>query len=97
MDTVITYDVSRRHAEVKKALKAISYFDYWVSAGKNYYLPNTTLWKKNISQTDALKEMQKIIVTLNFNQPIHNQIELERCVCVPQNPWEAIQGKEHSA
>lgn len=95
MNTVITYDVSRRHTEVKKELRALSYFDHWISEGKKYHLPNTTLWKENIAQSAALKEMQAVIAKLNYNQPAYNQIELERCLCVPLSPWAAIPGKEH--
>ncbi len=95
MNTLITYDVSGRQPEVKKALKELSYFDSWISDNKTYYLPNTTLWKKDISQSDALKEMQSVITKLNAGQPTHNQIELERCVCVPSYPWAAIPGRPH--
>lgn len=95
MNTLITYDVSRRQTEVKKALKALRYFDYFTFDAKICYLPNTTLWKENISQSDALKEIQTVIVKLNSGQPSYNQIELERCACVPANPWTAIPGKEH--
>ncbi|MES2275976.1 MAG: hypothetical protein V4592_08135 [Bacteroidota bacterium] len=95
METLITYDVSRRQPDVKKALKALSYLDYWTADQKTYYLPNTTLWKQNITQAEALKEMQAVITRLNQGQPLNNQIELERCVCVPVMPWAGITGKEH--
>lgn len=95
MHTLITYDVSRRQTEVKKALKELSYFDAWTSDNITYYLPNTTLWKKDITSEDSLREMKSIIAKLNQGQPISNQIELERCACVPVNPWAAIPGRPH--
>ena len=95
MDTLITYDISRRHAEVKKALKILNYHDDWTTNNVTYYLPNTTLWKKNIEQEDALKEIKSVIARLNQGQTLANQIELERCACVNVMPWAAIPGKEH--
>lgn len=95
MNTLITYDVSRRQPEVKQALKNLKYLDYWTDNNTPYYLPNTTLWKKDIDQEDALREMKTVIARLNQGQPSHNQIELERCACVNVNPWAAIPGKPH--
>lgn len=95
MNTLITYDVSRRQPEVKKALKDLKYLDYWTENNMIFNLPNTTLWKRDIGQGDALKEMQTVITKLNQEQPPYNQIELERCACVNVNPWAAIPGKPH--
>jgi len=95
MNTLITYDVSRGQPEVKQALKNLNYLDYWKENNITYYLPNTTLWKKDIEQGYALKEMQAVIAKLNQGQPSYNQIELERCACVNVNPWAAISGKPH--
>jgi hypothetical protein len=95
MNTLITYDVSRRQPEVKKALKALNYFDYWTDNATTYYLPNTTLCKKDITQDNALSEMKTVIAKLNQDQPLSNQIDLERCACVNVNPGAAIPGKAH--
>jgi hypothetical protein len=95
-ESLITYDVSRRQSEVKKALKNLSYYDYWTDNNNNYYyLPNTTLWKTNITLYDALTEVKTVVAKLNQGQPVSNQIELERCACVNANPWAAIPGKAH--
>jgi hypothetical protein len=95
MNTLIRYDVSKRQSDVKTALEALKYFDKWESNGRTYYLPYTTLWKKDISLKEALKEIQDAIARLNQGQFNSNQIELERCVCVPAYPWAAIPGKPH--
>ena len=95
MNTLITYDVSRRQPEVKKALKNLNYLDFWANNHITYYLPDTTLWKKDIEQGDALKEMKAVIAKLNQGQPVYNQIELERCACVNVDLWAVIPGKQH--
>ncbi|SHJ40392.1 hypothetical protein SAMN02745146_3051 [Hymenobacter daecheongensis DSM 21074] len=95
MNTLITYDITIRHTEVKSAMKNKGYFDYWIANNQNYHLPNTSLWKKDTSQDTALADMQQVIQTLNYNQPLNNQIRLERCVAVPAYPWAAIPGDAH--
>jgi hypothetical protein len=95
MNALITYDITIRHTEVKSALKNKGYFDYWTSNNQNYYLPNTSLWKNDISQETALADMQQVLQSLNYNQPANNQIRMERCVAVPVNPWSAIPGDAH--
>lgn len=95
MNTLMTYDVSRRQSEVKGEMKKINYHDYWSDNNKIYYLPNTTLWKKDIDQKQALSEIQEVIRKLNLNQPSNNQIKLQRCICVSANPWYGIPGEKH--
>jgi len=68
MDVIITYDLEEKstqaskHSEVKAGMKVLGYndhFNYTDSAGKKttYYLPNTTLWKKNSTPTNAKTDL----------------------------------------
>jgi hypothetical protein len=95
MNALITYDITIRHTEVKSAMQDKGYLDYWKDNSQTYYLPNTSLWKKNTNPETAKADMQQVVQTLNYNQPTNKQIRLERCVAVPANPWSAIPGDAH--
>ena len=73
-NTLISYDVSAKNPEVKAALKALSYHDYFTQDGKNHYLPNTTLWHKTKSSDQALADMKKVCADL--------KVTLEKAVAV---------------
>lgn len=90
MNTLLTYDVNKKHNEVKKAMKAKGYLDFWTVNAIIYYLPNTTLWKNNISSaTTAIADIKAVAIKLG--------VSLERAVAVNWTPkdWEAIPGIPH--
>lgn len=92
MNALITYDITIRHTEVKSAMKVKGYFDSWSANNQTYYLPNTSLWKKDATPQTAMAEMQEAIQTLNYNQPANKQIRVERCAAVEWSNWAAIPG-----
>lgn len=95
MDVLLTYDITTRHGEVKAAMVNKGYADNWMASNQVYNLPNTTLWKKEISATIAVADMKQVIQTLNADQPFYNHIRLERCVAVnfdDSTSWAAIPG-----
>ncbi|MBC6612411.1 hypothetical protein H8B15_15920 [Hymenobacter sp. BT507] len=92
MNTLITYDITIRHTEVKSAMKTKGYADAWTANNQTYYLPNTSLWKKGITPQTALADLQQVIQSLNSNQPANKQIRLERCAAVEWTNWAAIPG-----
>ena len=57
-DILITYDVSDKNKEMKVALKALGYMDNWKSNEQTYYLPNTTMWKKDTTVSQGIEDMQ---------------------------------------
>ena len=90
MNTLLTYDVNKKHVEVKKAMKAKGYLDFWTSKSVVYYLPETTLWKNDISSAKtALADIKAVAIKL--------EISLERAVAINWSPsdWEAISGIPH--
>jgi len=93
MNAFITSDVSGRQGEVKSAMLANGFHDYWTANNQTYYLPNTCLWKPDSELNAALLIMQQVIQNLNWNQPIHNQIRLERCIVISATPWDGIPGE----
>lgn len=63
---LISYDVSDKNPEVKAALIALNYYDYFTlgTAVKVYYLPNTTLWHKTKSSDQAVDDIKKVCTDL---------------------------------
>jgi hypothetical protein len=99
MDVLLTYDISIRHSEVKAAMLKKGYSDRWTASNIVYNMPNTSLWKKNVTAATAIADMKQVVQNLNTGQLIRNQIELERCVAVNFDDsagWAAIPGKAHS-
>lgn len=71
---LISYDVSAKNTEVKAALLALNYYDYFTQDGKNYHLPNTTLFHQKKSSDQAMADMKKVCVDL--------KVTLEKAVAV---------------
>ncbi len=90
MNTLLTYDLNNKHDEVKTAMKEKGYLDFWTVKGMIYYLPNTTLWKNDISSAETA--IADISETANDFGVI-----LERAVAVNWTPsdWKAIPGIPH--
>ncbi|WP_316817299.1 hypothetical protein [Pedobacter nyackensis] len=66
MDILITYDVKTpyvgdsKNKAVKDAMKKIGYFDSFTIDGEEYFLPNTSLWKKNITAASAKADLLRV-------------------------------------
>jgi len=84
MQTLITYDIKSKHNEVKLAMKAKGYFDYWDKNGNSVYLPNTTLWKNDVGPVTAMIDIKSVTTFLS--------VKLERAVAVEFNRWDDIPG-----
>lgn len=88
MNVTVNYDVSSKHVEVKKKMKALGYRDYVVGdAGTTCYLPNTTLFKDTEIKT-ALQDITNVAAQLGVN--------LQRAIACNSIPWTAIPGEKHS-
>jgi GH18 family chitinase len=97
MKAYVTYDVSSHgQKKVKDAMKDLGYFDNWTSNQKTYYLPNTCLWKKDTSTTQALADIEGVIKKLNLSIPLmKDKIRLERCIVTLCDSWSGIEGDPH--
>lgn len=82
---LISYDISEKHKDMKKELKALGYFDGW----KDCNLPNTTLWKKEGTVDQANQDMQSTAKKIG--------VRLERAVAVSFSQWAGIQGDPHTS
>jgi len=95
MEAFITYDVSACQNDVKNGMVKLNYTDSWVPNGSTtrYYLPNTSLWKKDTELKTALADIQKVISGLNAAKTYSQEtIVLWRCIVVSATPWEGIPG-----
>ena len=85
MRVLITYDLKSDHKTVKDTLKTKGWKETIVgSNGVKCHLPNTSLWKDNISASDARTEIQSVTSRTN----------LERLICVEFTSWAGIEGSE---
>lgn len=90
---LLTYDINIKQTEVKNAMKEIGYFEtIRIPEIKSYTLPNTTLWKKGeeLKTEGVLKDLQKVIDTINRGAPVNNKIKLEKAMVVEFSNWKAI-------
>lgn len=89
MNIVIIYDLNEGQSEVKKALVANGYYDYWYANEKRYDLPQTTLWKKEITFEDANNDIKRVIENLNKTRT-GSKIVLERYIALSAAPWDGL-------
>ena len=90
MNTLITYDISDKHSEVKEGLLALGFNDFGISdAGLKCYLPNTTMviLAKNYNYILAKEELIKICKRLD--------VKLIRCFAFNFTEWTALQDEPY--
>lgn len=100
MDILITYDIeekagtgSAKNTAVKNAMKTNGYYDYFTTTDSatnvktTYYLPNTSLWKKNITSATAKADLLKAAKD--------NSAIVERLFATQFVNWDAIPGKKY--
>jgi hypothetical protein len=93
MQVIITYDLNTGHSEVKAHMKSKGYLSAWSYNDVNYYLPNTTLWKKDTELSTAKKDLEETKTYLNQTPQFQFlQIIIERCIVTSANPWDGIPG-----
>ncbi|PJJ64052.1 hypothetical protein [Chryseobacterium geocarposphaerae] len=73
-NVLISYDVNTKHSEVKNALLALNYSDYFILDGKRYDLPNTTLFHREKSSDQAMADLRRVCSNL--------YVTLEKAVAV---------------
>lgn len=100
MDILITYDLAEKggqvskHTAVKDGMKALGYMESFSTTDEQtkvktiYYLPNTTLWRKETTSTQAKTDL------LNVGKK--NGAEVERLIATQFVNWDAIPGKPYA-
>ena len=92
MAVLISYDISNEHIIVKELLEKKDWLDYFYDEkNQKSWLPETTLWKKNIDNpNEAMNEFMSVIKSTN------RAIQIERFVVTEfVNPL-GVPGKPHS-
>jgi hypothetical protein len=100
MNILITYDIeekagsgSAKNTAVKNAMKKNGYFDEFTASDPttnvktDYYLPNTSLWKKDITSAIAKADLLKAAKD--------NGAVVERLFATQFINWDAIPGKKY--
>lgn len=95
---MIIYDVNTRKSEVREAMISSGYYKYWYieDANKNsikYYLPENSVWTKDVEFKKALEDINRVIERLN-NDTTKSKINLQRCIVLSVTPWDGIVGQE---
>lgn len=98
MKVLITYDINRRHDDVKNALLESRFRDHWVTEnGDTHYLPDTTLWHPNLTGPEEAKRIfYRIIDDLNVGQPPNNTITVSHFVAVEMGLISGVEGEPHT-
>lgn len=97
MKILITYDISQRHEEVKKALIEAGLQDRWTGNGMTYYLPETSVWHNNLPNATAGSQLfNDIIRTLNEGETEERTIDVLRIMAVVFTNWSGNRGEAHS-
>jgi hypothetical protein len=86
MPSIVTYDVPKKHVELKQALFAMGYKDK-IKGNKCsiIYFPNTTLYHDSKTPDQARKDVQQVCNNLS--------LELERCIATKWEDWSVICGE----
>jgi hypothetical protein len=63
---LISYEVNAKQAAVRDILKLKGYAETWRKNEVEYHLPGTTLWKENITPSQAMEDLQKVARALNI-------------------------------
>jgi len=92
MNIFITYDVTHKQPEVKAGMKKLKYYDSWTANNTTYYLPDTSLWKKDAQLADGLTDLKAVISSINQGLSEKEKVVLKRCIVVPANPFDGIPG-----
>ncbi|MBN4082163.1 hypothetical protein JYT21_00510 [bacterium AH-315-B15] len=97
MKILITYDVDKRHDEVKTALINGGFGQSWKKDTMTYYLPETTVWHSDLSNATNGRELfMDIISSLNDEQSPEKKIDVLRLMVVVFTGWAGNRGADHA-
>jgi hypothetical protein len=63
---LISYEVNAKQAAVRDIMKLKGYAETWRKNEVEVHLPGTTLWKENITPSQAMEDLQKVARALNI-------------------------------
>lgn len=93
----LCYDVSGHQSEVKSQLESMGYADRWKQGTDIFYLPDTTVWKKDTTSAQAAKDLDSAIANVNATLSVFDKIKRRRGVAFEFTDWWAFFGEVHVA
>lgn len=93
MNAYITYDVTARQDDVKAGMRSRGYSDNWRLNYQTWHLPNTSLWKAEVSGVDVpLADINAVIAEVNRKNPFGERVALKRCIVLEMKAISGIPG-----
>jgi hypothetical protein len=65
---LISYEVNAKQGAVRDIMKMKGYAETWRKNEVEYHLPGTTLWKEDITPSQAMEDLQKVARALNIEE-----------------------------
>jgi hypothetical protein len=94
---ILCYDVSGHQTEVKAQLESYGYSDRWKQGKDVIYLPDTTVWKKDTTTVQTIKDLDTAIANVNATLSVFDKIKRKRAVAFEFTDWWAYFGEPHVA
>lgn len=87
MATLLTYDVSTKHTEVKVELGKLGYYWEFIQDSHRYSMPNTAVLHKNRTTSEALRDIERISKEVNATLERAFTTEIENAWIRPETPY----------
>lgn len=65
MQILINYEVDAKQTAMRDILKMKGYEETWRKDNMEYQLPSTSLWKGNVTPSQAIEDLKKVARALN--------------------------------
>jgi hypothetical protein len=82
---LISYEVNAKQTAVRDIMKLKGYAETWRKNEVEYHLPGTTLWKEDITPTQAVEDLKKVARALNIELLQISAVELSDWDNLPSN------------
>lgn len=66
MQILISYEVNSKQSAVRDIMKLKGYEEVWVKDDVEYQLPETSLWKSDVTPSQAMEDLKKVVRALNI-------------------------------
>lgn len=85
MQILISYEVDSKQSAVRDIMKLKGYEETLIKGDVAFRLPNTTLWKEDITPSQAMEDLKKVARALD--------IQLLGASAIEFTDWESVQAE----